>query len=107
MCQIPELWNEQGDTFVYLYPQNAGRPASFKVDSTVFVASPSLNYLARGADQDPVANPSTPSASAPTSPPLSAAIDRWDDDNDNASTGSARLAEELMQESQTPQELHL
>ena len=46
--QISELWNEQGDTFVYLFPENTGRPASFKVDSSVFASSPTLTYLARG-----------------------------------------------------------
>ncbi|KAJ5391481.1 hypothetical protein N7509_006971 [Penicillium cosmopolitanum] len=48
--QVSELWNEQGDTYVYLFPQNTGRPASFKVDSTIFAESPSLNHLCRGAD---------------------------------------------------------
>lgn len=48
--QIPELWNDAGDTYVYLFPQNTGRPPSFKVHSTVFAESPSLTFLARGTD---------------------------------------------------------
>jgi hypothetical protein len=44
------LWNDQGDTFVYLFPQNTHRSPSFKVDSSIFADSPSLTYLARGTD---------------------------------------------------------
>ena len=90
--KIPELWNEQGDTYVYLFPHNAGRAPSFKVDSTVFAESPSLTFLARGTDpkvsaverqtrgmslENPTSNTSTP--------PL-------DPVDDNDSSGSQRMA---------------
>lgn len=47
---ISELWNDQGDTYIYLFPQATHRPASFKVDSSIFSDSPSLTFLARGTD---------------------------------------------------------
>lgn len=48
--QVPELWNEEGDTLVYLFPQNVGRSPSFKVHSSIFAQSASLTCLARGKD---------------------------------------------------------
>ncbi|KAJ5682663.1 hypothetical protein N7462_005828 [Penicillium macrosclerotiorum] len=105
--QIPELWNEQGDTFVYLFPQNTGRSPSFKVDSTIFAESPSLTYLARGADvkTNGLEQPTrTLSLQNPISPPLTPQ-DRLDDD-DNDSSGSQRLA--FVDDGQDDmQELHL
>ncbi|KAF3481170.1 uncharacterized protein GIQ15_03929 [Arthroderma uncinatum] len=53
--RVTELWDDAGDTYVYLFPQVTGRPASFKVDSSIFSASASLTILARGS-----ANPSPP-----------------------------------------------
>ncbi|KAJ5901763.1 hypothetical protein N7495_002291 [Penicillium taxi] len=90
--QINELWNEQGDTFVYLFPQTTGRAPSFKVDSTIFTESPSLNFLARGTDPKTSAlEASTRSLSvqSPISPPLTPQ-DRLGD-NDNDSQGSQRM----------------
>ncbi|KAI9932053.1 hypothetical protein ASPWEDRAFT_112044 [Aspergillus wentii DTO 134E9] len=94
---VPELWNEHGDTFVYLFPQNTGRPPSFKVDSTVFAESPSLNFLARGTDMKPnsleqqtrslsLGSPGAGAASPPLGPQ-----DRYAE-NDNDSSGSRRMA---------------
>ncbi|KAI5367661.1 hypothetical protein Slin14017_G026970 [Septoria linicola] len=46
---MQELWNnEDGNCFVYLFPRNSGRGASFKVDSAVFASSPMLTKLAFG-----------------------------------------------------------
>ncbi|KAJ5167206.1 uncharacterized protein N7482_005987 [Penicillium canariense] len=92
--QIAELWNEQGDTFVYLFPQNTGRSPSFKVDSTVFAESPSLTYLARGPDskQTGLEQPTRSlSLQNPISPPLTPQ-ERPVDDDDNDSSGSQRMA---------------
>ncbi|KAJ5987578.1 hypothetical protein N7451_011943 [Penicillium sp. IBT 35674x] len=88
--QIPELWNEQGDTFVYLFPQNTGRSPSFKVDSTIFAESPSLTYLARGTDAkvSSLEQPTrTLSLVSPPTTPLDHLVD-----NDNDSQGSQRMA---------------
>ncbi|KAJ5091391.1 hypothetical protein NUU61_006261 [Penicillium alfredii] len=104
--QIPELWNEHGDTFVYLFPQNTGRPPSFKVDSTIFAESPSLTYLARGTDakasglEQPTRSLSLQN---PMSPPLTPQ-DRLAE-NDNDSSGSQRMAFE--EGPDELQELHL
>lgn len=44
-----ELWdNNDGNCFVYLYPRNSGKGASFKIDSAVFASSPMLTKLAFG-----------------------------------------------------------
>ncbi|KAM5498275.1 hypothetical protein McanMca71_006950 [Microsporum canis] len=45
--RVTDLWDEAGDTYVYLFPQNSGRPPSFKVDSSIFSASGALTLLAR------------------------------------------------------------
>ncbi|EFR04096.1 hypothetical protein MGYG_07103 [Nannizzia gypsea CBS 118893] len=73
--RVTDLWDDAGDTYVYLFPQNSGRPPSFKVDSAIFSASASLTLLARG-------NPSPPQSTRggrnraqdpnSSSPPLSA-----------------------------------
>lgn len=43
-----ELWNPQGDCLVYLFPPNSGKGPSFRVDSTIFAASPALTKKAFG-----------------------------------------------------------
>ncbi|OJK04408.1 hypothetical protein ASPACDRAFT_37967 [Aspergillus aculeatus ATCC 16872] len=111
--QIPELWNENGDTYVYLFPQNTGRQASFKVHSTVFAESPSLHFLARGNElrsptslEQQTGNLSLNSPVAgPASPPLTPE-DRLAD-NDNDSSGSQRLAYMDDESPEEFQELHL
>ncbi|KAL1953497.1 hypothetical protein VTO42DRAFT_2750 [Malbranchea cinnamomea] len=73
--KVPELWDDQADTYVYLFPQKTGKPASFKVDSALFADSTSLTFMARGAD---ASQPNWPSRSGapqlhlsnPTSPSL-------------------------------------
>lgn len=107
-CKILELWNEHGDTYVYLFPQNTGRPASFKVDSTVFAESPSLTFLARGTDPKAAAlerqtRGLSLDVSNTNSPPLTPQ-DRLGD-NDNDSSGSRRMAFE--DGADEFQELHL
>ncbi|KAK2762139.1 hypothetical protein FQN54_001146 [Arachnomyces sp. PD_36] len=99
--KIPELWDADGDTFVYLFPQNTGRPASFRVDSAIFASSPSLTFLARGSAPGGDASGRHLSTAAPGSPPLSPE-DRWSD-HDNDSCCSTRVADEF----EDGQELHL
>lgn len=48
--EINDLWVKDGDTLVYLFPQSSGRGPSFRVESALYTASPSLNYLAHGAE---------------------------------------------------------
>ncbi|KKK16159.1 hypothetical protein AOCH_006263, partial [Aspergillus ochraceoroseus] len=108
---ITELWNEAGDTYVYLFPENTGRPASFKIHSTAFTDSASLNFLARGNDprtanhleQQTQSLSLKPEEGAPASPPLTP--HKWTE-NDNDSAGSRRMSleEDGLDE---PQELHL
>ncbi|CEN62907.1 hypothetical protein ASPCAL09535 [Aspergillus calidoustus] len=107
--QISELWNDTGDTYVYLFPQNTNRPASFKIHSTAFADSASLNFLARGSDPRATSNLERQTRSLsivngnPASPPL--APSNWND-NDNDSTGSRRMSFEDDGQEET-QELHL
>ncbi|KAF2469870.1 uncharacterized protein BDR25DRAFT_343534 [Lindgomyces ingoldianus] len=46
--KVPELWDEQGDTFIYLFPRSHGKGPSFRVDSSVYAASQYLTRLAHG-----------------------------------------------------------
>ncbi|KAL2847908.1 hypothetical protein BJX68DRAFT_239044 [Aspergillus pseudodeflectus] len=107
--QISELWNDTGDTYVYLFPQNTNRPASFKIHSTAFADSASLNFLARGSDPRATSNLEQQTRSLsivngnPASPPL--APSNWND-NDNDSAGSRRMSFEDDGQEET-QELHL
>ncbi|KAL3468169.1 hypothetical protein BJX64DRAFT_246981 [Aspergillus heterothallicus] len=107
--QISELWNDTGDTYVYLFPQNTGRPASFKIHSTAFADSASLNFLARGSDPRAISNLERQTRSLsivngnPASPPL--APSNWND-NDNDSAGSRRMSFEDDGQEEA-QELHL
>ncbi|CBF88796.1 hypothetical protein AN0781.2 [Aspergillus nidulans FGSC A4] len=107
--QIPELWNETGDTYVYLFPQNTGRPPSFKIHSTVFADSASLNFLARGSDPRATGSLERQARSLslnPNSTPTSPLTPHNWNDNDNDSAGSRRMSfEDDTQEE--PQELHL
>lgn len=45
---MPELWDDQGDTFVYLFPRTSGRGPSFRIDSSVYAASQLLTRLVHG-----------------------------------------------------------
>ncbi|KAL2799693.1 hypothetical protein BJX66DRAFT_292447 [Aspergillus keveii] len=107
--QINELWNDTGDTYVYLFPQNTGRPASFKIHSTAFADSASLNFLARGSDPRATSDLEHQTRSLsivngnPASPPL--APSNWND-NDNDSAGSRRMSFEDDGQEEA-QELHL
>lgn len=50
--QVSELWDEDGDTFVYLYPKGSGRGPSFRVDSTMYSSSDLLTAFAHGEIRD-------------------------------------------------------
>lgn len=103
--KIPELWNEQGDTFVYLFPQATQRPPSFRIDSTLFSDSPSLNFLARGTDPKiESVRHSTQTLTITDPDGATAQEDQWA--NDAASSGSNRMA--LVEDQpEEVQELHL
>lgn len=45
--QIPELWNDQADTFVYFFSRGTGRGPSLKIPSALFSNSRSLTGLSR------------------------------------------------------------
>lgn len=47
--QVPELWDEAGDTFVYLFPRTSEKGASFRIDSSVYAASQLLTRLVHGS----------------------------------------------------------
>jgi len=46
--KVPELWDEQGDTFVYLFPRTSNKGPSFRIDSSVYAASQTLTRLVHG-----------------------------------------------------------
>ncbi|USP80234.1 hypothetical protein yc1106_07508 [Curvularia clavata] len=47
--KVPELWDETGDTFVYLFPRTSDKGASFRIDSSVYAASQLLTRLVHGS----------------------------------------------------------
>lgn len=49
---MPELWNDHGDTLVYLHAREGGRGPSFKIDSALFAASKKLVYAAHGGMEE-------------------------------------------------------
>ncbi|KAF2194500.1 hypothetical protein K469DRAFT_705961 [Zopfia rhizophila CBS 207.26] len=46
--KVPELWDDQGDTLVYLFPRTSGKGPSFCVDSSVYAASQYMTRLVHG-----------------------------------------------------------
>lgn len=50
--QVPELWDEQGNTLIYLHAREGGRGPSFKLDSACFASSKKLTQAAYGGMQD-------------------------------------------------------
>ncbi|KAI8932853.1 hypothetical protein NX059_010333 [Plenodomus lindquistii] len=46
--RVPELWDEAGDTFVYLFPRTSNKGPSFRIDSSVYAASQDLTRLVHG-----------------------------------------------------------
>ncbi|WEW54747.1 hypothetical protein PRK78_000172 [Emydomyces testavorans] len=107
--RVPELWDEGGDTYVYLFPQNTGRPPSFKIHSSIFAASPALTVIARGSDPATLSSlhvPERPSQlhlSVPVSPPVSPPLGPIDGSQDGSD--GRRSRDYLLDES--TQELHL
>lgn len=108
---MPELWDDQGDTFVYLFPQNTGKAPSFKVDSSIFAASPSLTYLAQGSDpstQARIRSVQAPQINIPdqvSQEPYSNAGQAEEDDDLNSMGTRGYNGDYLVED--TPQELHL
>ncbi|KAH6644649.1 hypothetical protein C7974DRAFT_384033 [Boeremia exigua] len=47
--KVPELWDNDGDTLVYLFPRNSGKGPSFRIDSSVYAASQLLTRLVHGS----------------------------------------------------------
>lgn len=109
--QVQELWDEEGDTFVYLYPQGSGRGPSFRVDSTIYSSSDILTAVAHGdihkirdttaeahKGQLLVSSTRQLSLNVPISPPLSPQTDN------DSSQGSRTLNDAIDEQ---PQETHL
>lgn len=46
--KVPELWDDQGDTFVYLFPRTSNKEPSFRIDSSVYAASQVMTRLVHG-----------------------------------------------------------
>lgn len=64
--KVPELWDDNGDTFVYLFPRTSGKGPSFRIDSSVYSASPVMTRLAFGRIYS---EPAIPSSSRQTASP--------------------------------------
>ncbi|KAF2461922.1 hypothetical protein BDY21DRAFT_277319 [Lineolata rhizophorae] len=45
---VPELWDDNGDTKVYLYPRTSGKGPSFRVNSDIYASSAFLTELLYG-----------------------------------------------------------
>ncbi|KAL6705635.1 hypothetical protein ACN47E_006582 [Coniothyrium glycines] len=46
--KVPELWDDAGDTLVYLFPRTSNKGPSFRIDSSVYAASQLLTRLVHG-----------------------------------------------------------
>ncbi|KAF2715797.1 hypothetical protein K504DRAFT_469901 [Pleomassaria siparia CBS 279.74] len=46
--KVPELWDEEGDTLVYLFPRTSGIGPSFRIDSSAYASSMILTRLVHG-----------------------------------------------------------
>ncbi|KAF2271854.1 uncharacterized protein EI97DRAFT_387025 [Westerdykella ornata] len=46
--KVPELWDEEGDTLLYLFPRMAGKGPSFRVDSSLYASSQYMTRLVHG-----------------------------------------------------------
>jgi len=57
---VPELWDDAGDTFVYLFPRTSNKGASFRIDSSVYAASQLLTRLVHGSLYSDGVAPSIP-----------------------------------------------
>ncbi|KAF1947419.1 hypothetical protein EJ02DRAFT_449594 [Clathrospora elynae] len=47
--KVQELWDDAGDTFVYLFPRTSNKGPSFRIDSSVYAASQLLTRLVHGS----------------------------------------------------------
>ncbi|KAF2849207.1 hypothetical protein T440DRAFT_140117 [Plenodomus tracheiphilus IPT5] len=47
--RVPELWDDAGDTLVYLFPRTSNKGPSFRIDSSVYAASQALTRLVHGS----------------------------------------------------------
>ncbi|KAJ9605857.1 hypothetical protein H2200_009706 [Cladophialophora chaetospira] len=52
--RVPDLWNDRGDTFIYLYPPSSGKGPCFRVHSSLLADSTSLVNLRRQSPTSPV-----------------------------------------------------
>ncbi|KIW88427.1 uncharacterized protein Z519_10996 [Cladophialophora bantiana CBS 173.52] len=52
--RVPELWNDRGDTVIYLYPPSSGKGPCFRVDSALLADSRSLVNLRMQSPTSPV-----------------------------------------------------
>jgi hypothetical protein len=46
---VPELWDDAGDTYIYLFPRTSNKGPSFRIDSSVYAASQLLTRLVHGS----------------------------------------------------------
>jgi hypothetical protein len=65
--QVTELWDEQGDTLVYLFPRTSNKGPSFRIDSSVYSSSRLLTRLVHGTLYSDASGTATPQESAPSS----------------------------------------
>ena len=111
---MSDLWNESGDTYVYLHARECGRGPSFKVDSTLFASSKKLIHAAYGGTQGDRRNSSELqqrsfsdrmqhlTVNGPTSPPSS----RPGSSHGGSSKGS-RSASDFLDDRSIKKDIHL
>jgi hypothetical protein len=101
--QVPELWDDEADTLVYLFPRTSGKGPSFRIDSSVYAASQLLIRLVHGSlysesdaappqevqwrSSRPVSSETGPEQSRTTSP------DQSQIDSSDGSKGSRALSD--------------
>lgn len=53
-ARVPELWNERGDTIIYLYPPSSRKGPCFRIDSSLILESSALVGLRMQSPPSPV-----------------------------------------------------
>ncbi|KAI9759707.1 MAG: hypothetical protein M4579_002184 [Chaenotheca gracillima] len=52
IAQVPDLWDDDGDTLIFLFPRIANNGPSFKLNSSLFASSTVLRQLVHGGHVD-------------------------------------------------------
>ncbi|KAF2104322.1 hypothetical protein NA57DRAFT_29944 [Rhizodiscina lignyota] len=107
---VSELWNDDGNAFVYLFPRTSGKGPSFRVDSYIFGASNVLRDFANGHNAAVLAHrsasdPRKASVSSFSTPPATPEIRAHN--SDGAASPVSRVASGSFEDPDEPIHLYV